>query len=369
MIDSEDPPYFEDGSKKATFFSLEASVSGDNYIETKENLERALNRKGSGDLVHPTYGILEAICVSYSVSEGLEDGLGAAFFTITFIEVSQIARPVAKKSNLSLIGQYVALARELVVDVFGKNFNLVQLPTAVIDESLRNIRPLAMGLDSIVNNVLLQTQNVAVLKAKIDRLGEFGDSIVNFPKRLGLALDDLYATFLTLVDNPQDLYREFIERVRIIDRPRPVPSPGEVTDVQMTRIRNENALNTLDKQLSLLVCIESLFKVTHSNINEAVKEAKGLEREITSFLEFQDLDYETYNIFYNLKSVVQTSLPLDRDKLKTIFKFRLKETTPSFVVSFEQYGTYKKADELALLNDIFHPLFMPPNKELEGFHG
>lgn len=52
--------------------SMTAIVDGDDYEQALENLLNALDAKGSGELIHPVFGAIMAICASYRVKHDSE---------------------------------------------------------------------------------------------------------------------------------------------------------------------------------------------------------------------------------------------------------------------------------------------------------
>jgi len=80
----------EDMGKAARGFSVSAFVIGNDYIEKRDALIEALEKRGSGILVHPYYGIMSAALTEPArISENMSKKGGIAEFSISFIAVSE----------------------------------------------------------------------------------------------------------------------------------------------------------------------------------------------------------------------------------------------------------------------------------------
>eukprot|EP01037_Dinobryon_pediforme_P022826 gene22826-24105_t len=80
-----DDPYTEDMGRRAKKFQIAAYVIGESYTDDRDALIDACEVEGSGTLVHPTMGMLEVICDSYSCQESRQEG-GMARFEMNFVE-------------------------------------------------------------------------------------------------------------------------------------------------------------------------------------------------------------------------------------------------------------------------------------------
>ena len=69
-----DDPYTEDLGRRASEYTLEAYLVGDDYARARDALVAACARPGPGVLVHPYLGELEVVCTECSVSESTREG-------------------------------------------------------------------------------------------------------------------------------------------------------------------------------------------------------------------------------------------------------------------------------------------------------
>lgn len=80
-----DDPYFEDLGRRARLFNVTGYVLGKDYKSRADALEKALESKGSGTLVHPTMRQARYVCPLFSRHERKMAG-GYAEFEMQFAE-------------------------------------------------------------------------------------------------------------------------------------------------------------------------------------------------------------------------------------------------------------------------------------------
>ena len=87
-----DTPYAEDLGRKQHVWNFNAYLIGDNYAARRDQLARVCDQKGSGELIHPTYGAVEVVCRSWSYTEERERGRYCTF-QLEFHEAGQLQEP------------------------------------------------------------------------------------------------------------------------------------------------------------------------------------------------------------------------------------------------------------------------------------
>lgn len=91
-----DTPYAEDMGKRTISFKIMAyliegdSKIGKDYRQARNGLMQALDKEGSGLLIHPSLDELTVVCERYELTESQEKG-GWCSFEITFIEAGSQA--------------------------------------------------------------------------------------------------------------------------------------------------------------------------------------------------------------------------------------------------------------------------------------
>ena len=79
-----DEAYIEDMGKDPRKISIQAVFTGDDYKAESDNLILALDETGSGELIHPIYGICTASVLSHNVDHDVEN-VDTCYISIEFI--------------------------------------------------------------------------------------------------------------------------------------------------------------------------------------------------------------------------------------------------------------------------------------------
>lgn len=89
-----DEAYVDDLGRRARRFVVEAYVIGPNYLAERDALIKAFETKGSGELIHPRYGLRKvSLDGEVSVKETPERG-GMARISVTFVEDTSNTFPI-----------------------------------------------------------------------------------------------------------------------------------------------------------------------------------------------------------------------------------------------------------------------------------
>ena len=80
-----DDPYTEDMGRRAKRFQITAYVLGSNYTSLRDELLSACETEGPAMLVHPTMGMMLALCDTYHCHETRQEG-GVARIEMMMVE-------------------------------------------------------------------------------------------------------------------------------------------------------------------------------------------------------------------------------------------------------------------------------------------
>ena len=86
-----DDPYHEDLGQAPDSFTIEAVVSGDDFIARALALEEAIKASGHGQLVHPHYGLLQVVAIDGRRRHD-NASVGEVRFSVTFARFHAPAR-------------------------------------------------------------------------------------------------------------------------------------------------------------------------------------------------------------------------------------------------------------------------------------
>ena len=175
-------PYVEDMGKKAREESFECFVSGLDYMQQRDALVAALEKAGSGKLVHPFHGELSVHVIDVRIVESSRE-LGVARFTITFIEAGDNKYPANNISTAAVLNQKADNVFSVLHTDFANQFNVKGLPSFVADEA----KTITNGGLSLVSNMASFTGDVSAVDvtSAMQSPGELASVITTAVQQVG----------------------------------------------------------------------------------------------------------------------------------------------------------------------------------------
>ena len=340
-------PYVEDMGEVTRTISLSAYVLGIDYLDKREKLEKALNEKGAGTLIHPYYGSIHAaLSAPISVSHTAQDG-GMCVFSLEFVRVDTEKdananasineakkAQIKSKKTLQLIGQ--ALQELIQIQDFGdyvknkvKGFAYGQLSkiTQMIGISPLAIYSFAESFSSdeatIGHNYVsvLQESMSGVNPHTILTLGE-EVQMVTVPEMLGSSQK--------AVQESEKAFAEATKQACVCLALNELASyiPATRTDAQILR---ENALILLDE-----------LAYNTNNINDEI------------FASLADLRVFAFRALF--KNIGQSP---------DILMVKTASIKPSLALSYLYLGNLTAEKDMAARNSFEHPAFIPAGLSFE----
>lgn len=375
-------PYFEERGKKTGEFPFEAFVIGEDYLEKRDALIQAIESVGSGELIHPTYGSIEANCLSFSVTEGISEGMGWAKFSFTFIKSGGISQPIASIPKRLFLQDVIDGLREVVDLELSEKFDVVGFPSYVVSEAKETMTAMTDQIDRITNSVRSQVQDVAIFKSNLKKLKNSFEEIVSAPKTLVDEYSKIYSSMSSLFSDKKSISEKALIAASNIIASEVKASESVVTIGENQVVKNKKNLSSFEKRHLVLLSVESLVKsvfetnqeqaiddVLSSNsfltIEDVVEFKEKLIAEIDALLSDKSTSHEIYEKFYKLKSDLSLSIPAEINRLPSKRSISLVEVKPSLLVVYNEFGQVNKEREFSLINNIENPLFVPAGKSLE----
>lgn len=93
-----DTPEIQDLGNQGQRFPLRAEFSGQNYDLTADAFVQALSEAGAGTLLHPRWGDIRAVPLTWKQSETFVDGMGRAEFEVEFARTDETLFPISEKA-------------------------------------------------------------------------------------------------------------------------------------------------------------------------------------------------------------------------------------------------------------------------------
>lgn len=340
-----DIPFREDLGRQARSFPVEGYVVGAEYLAARDLLLAALEAQGSGELVHPYHGKRRVAVVSFHVRDSVADG-GMARFSIEFIET-----PV-EASQPTVVADAPAAVRLGVESVSGEvqaEFSARYDPGVYMDAVEDVLRGATLAVENVLTTVQLETQELADLQRRLDRLNADAVALVNIPADLLTELVELFG-----------LCPAGILEVYEFDAG---PAPVAETANQAQERANYDALERLIRRLALLRAVELTLDEVFDSYEAAVEARDALLGPIDEQAELVSDD--VYPQLVQLRADLVKAVPGEGSDLPHLVTYTPPATLPSLVLAHQLYGDVALEGDLVTRNGVAHPGFVPGGEELE----
>lgn len=347
-----DVPYVEDLGKKARSYTVSAFVLGLDYMDKRDNLIAALEKKGPGILVHPALGEMYLEALSFTVRESRDEG-GMAGFTINFSETAPPLYPEEVSLSASVVSTESAnLIESLIIAM--KNFStdtaalteaaLADVNGAVlfIQDSFKPLFRVIENADEVNKSIHTILTNASILLKTPDSLARsFTELIANFENTLSHAL-----AFLTLKTLSRQIAGIFTGRV--------------YGNTPSGKVQKNN--DGLFLSLLLFSTAASASIIASNTIFITLDEASEYTAAIDAMIEtavHSITDDSIYQNVIDLRVALHNAVPPGAVPLGTVLKnieiYTVNRSLPALVLCYELYGSLSNYEDILSRNRINNP--------------
>lgn len=348
--------------------SITCFIQGENYDQKADAFADALledsRENGPGLLTHPRWGSIDVITASFEQSEDIVNGAGLATFSITFQEYHEDANDWPDSTD-DLLGQIESFA-DSALSLSKTALATVTLSgatqfSAAFTRMKSRITTAAINFGNLGARFLANDANLfaATQEAQSDLTRKI-DTYLQNPSQLIEALTNLYsapAPARAALTEKTEAYRDAISD--LVDQATATEfteGEGAIHYAQVTagaiasaRTVENGSLRTREDAVSALeyfISIRSLINSYYSTI----------ETESGVSTEFEILKTANGALVAAKKQILRDSLNLPAERVITLDR----EVTP-IQLSYEEYGTYIRADEIIEYNNLSgNEIFMIP---------
>lgn len=369
-----DDPYTEDLGRAAQRFRFRAFVVGDDYMDRRDALLKACQDNATaGTLIHPYLGERKVRAGVVRWTETKREG-GAAAFDLEFIQDGVQPKPAASTDTVS--GLLAGLAKFLP---------LVKAAYATISLAIRNPGYLLGFAETIVGSFVgdllgLPAGTIAGLQSLITGLiGNAGNDPV-----LANAITNLFtgaANNAALIASPLTPVSDPITGTSFTPPPSAdltgglaqfatwgatLPAPTAPSSTQQALLAQQQvAIVTLIQASAVSAILQCYAQIDFPSADAANKALN----QVLYFLDMQadlaanaGLD-DLYRGWRGVTALAVADLTTRAQQLPRLATYSVQAIRPSLALAQRLYGDASRADELAELNAVTHPGFMP----LAGF--
>lgn len=183
----------EDLGLRRRTYSVQAIITGDDYLVKRNNLLRVLEEKGTGTLSHPFYGDVVGLAVAnFTVNETFSE-LGKATFNISFVIDTDKTQPLASDINQAGILTKNDTVREKLKQYIANGVSTTDQFTGSFEKTSDKTNQFIGAFKTATAFMNDITDNANKLSANIGRFSNNTTSLIKAPSDLADAIDDLFS--------------------------------------------------------------------------------------------------------------------------------------------------------------------------------
>lgn len=351
---SESAPYPEDMGRQARRYSVEAYVIGDDYMDRRDALRTALEKKGAGPLVHHFHGELQVAVTGYSLQETSSEGRTARF-SIKFVEAGANIQPSARVDTPAAAAQAADAATETAKTDLVNRFTTDGQPQFVAESGKEIVFSLSSKIE-VLAAPQLDTVKRAALAAAVVAYKAEAAILTADPAALATRTAELIFGVSVLGESRKAL--TLLRRLKDFgdDLPR-VPFSTLARRIQAA---NQDALIALVQRTVVAEIVRAASQTEFISRDEVEKlrdeVAELIDKVSTKAADLRDdLSYAS---LLKLRAAVMRDLSARGAELASLVKVKLEAELSTLVWAWELYEDISRADEIAARNAIFHPGFV-----------
>jgi prophage DNA circulation protein len=360
-----DDPYGEDLGRKARTYNLTAYLLGEEYPEQRDRLIAAIeDRSEPGTLIHPTLGSIDVIpadgCkTSWSKNEG-----GIEYLTLVFVQAGENQYPKADIDTRAAILTKAETAQETVATTFEAKFDTDGFPEFVATDAETVSVAMADQIEAAGNAYPVDPEISPVLFGSVSDFVSEKSTLVRNPRSFVARVQEITNALDQVFPDALNAYKAFKRLLAFGDDFVPVPT---TTTTRERQAQNRKAQVDLVRREALIGMAKAVPDIDFDSYDDAVV----FRDEVATYLDDEILtigdtdDDEVLQAFVDLHTAVVADVTTRGGNLERVKTVRLRETLPALAVTYEQYDSAERDQDLIDRNKIRHPGFVPGGSELQ----
>lgn len=371
-----DEPQGEDLGRKAQTFTVQAFVLGADYMAARDELIKACEKEGPGELVHPFLGKKNVFCFGgCRVDESITGEGGIARLTITFTEAGKAVFPKATQDTGYGLSSAADALKSASATSFLSKFSAGGLPQFALDSATGKVTSFADTLDGALSGVTSNSTSVANLAFSIRNLKATASDLINTPSLLSSKMSSAMSLLKNALGFEEDsaagqivdygARASFAQYASIMSAfgSGDMPIPPR-TDTRVQEQDNLDALNDHTQMLALADAALSATDLSFTSTADAAAIRDALTDKIDDLAEATS-DDNVYIALHRMRAAVTRAVPPPAEDLASISKIILNESTNSLALAYDLYESVENEQDIIDRNEISHPGFLPGGRELE----
>lgn len=374
-----DDPYTEDLGRRGRTYAVDAHIIGSDYFRQRDALIRALERKGSGILIHPYLGRKDVQVTNFSMTESIDEGR-ICKFSITFLERGRVINPIGLFSSVFGVFDQVNQVIDDLRTEFEQFYDVLNYPSFVLD-SFTGIA---------FETVDLFSEAIGIVPATVSEFNTVSDQIFDLGNNLaGTLLNplDTFDAFTNVQRDMTSITPNHSEKQEILDYIMTVGTTQTFFETTPSRTQEKANADTFFRTIKGIAIAQKItwltqavtrpFDLTVSEMvnlnNDDVLSLEDLQTHRDEIIDIADVyladypDIDSRQSFVSLRAKFIAAIDEAQDslKIKNKISFETRSTLPSLALVYDKTEQIKYDDDFVLRNKIRHPGRVPGGQTYE----
>lgn len=356
-----DTPYVEDLGRRAGTHRFDGYVIGDDYIAQRDALQEALeSQAGPGELVHPSYGTISAICTGLSVRESRTEG-GWAQLGMEFAETpAQSPSPEIVVDEAATVSASAAVAKAATSVELDATFSAAGLPAYALASTEAAIRSAAEQVRARLEPLARTAQELATFSGRIRLITSQASSLARQPAQALAALDAaIVGLGEAAADAPGDVLDALLGAYGFDEGPA---APLTTATRRRERANQLAITGALRRNISI-----EAARLATSAVFASSDEALAARDRVAALLEEQagSSDDAAYLAISTLRADLLRAVP-GSSLLARVVTVARRVPIPSILLAYQLYGETSREDDVIDRNRIRNPSVVSGDLEVLG---
>lgn len=352
------------GAKSKTF-PVVAHLLGDDVIAQRERLIQALDLKGSGTLVLPVDGEIEATCLDYRIRDSVGREGRISRLGLTFVKAGKNQFPEATVETRQVVRDQGVVGIEAVEGRFSDLFKMPpRQPNYVVDAAVQLSTEILNGIDAAIRRSAADSgERDTALRTNKAFVSDM-PAQVQAPATLA---SQLTASYRALVDLDAPSQNTFDELDDLVDLLASTPAVASGTTHRARQAQNQAALQDLNRRTAAIEMARTATDITLVSSNDAAALRDQIDARLgAEILAAGDAgDDQVFAQLRELRAKTVQDLDARGARLPTLRTFTVPATLPALVIAARLYGDSTREAEIVARNGIRAPGFIRSHRELE----
>jgi prophage DNA circulation protein len=353
-----DNQVIEDLGKKQRTFTLKGIIAErrdidgniiSSYKSVRDTLITALEKGGTGTLIHPWYGRYDNIvCRTFSLSEKITD-LGSAEISMKFEVSNSLGIPIPSLFVLTGISTKTA-------DVVNTAISILSEVWEITERATGNFQA---GIDKgtqFIDSVNAATRPIATLSYRIDEhtslVNTFTSSLVtlvNTPVDLADSVAGVMDSINGLYETPNGTFEAFRNLFNFGETD--IASPYS-TLISLERNNNNDAFNSVVKSTALSYSYLNASQIEYNTVEEINENEAILEEQYQKVFRSEETDAELLDGITELRTTTQGFFNEQKLTASQIITVKTNPTSTR-LLAYTYYGDSVDGETIAELNNLY----------------